>query len=200
MLRHVVMLGLVACATVTGHEPVPRTEQSSARPFAGGNSPSSGPDRDSNGVLESGDRCPAEPETLNGISDDDGCADRVPEALAAALQPLRYSLREVKELMRGQMNVRIEQALLRLARAMRAHPEIRVEISFHRDSSWNPDYPPPCTGGQCLEPMRAALERAGVAPERISTSLPGADEPVDSNRTAAGRARNRRFEFNLLVR
>ncbi len=35
-----------------------------------------GPDRDGDGILDSVDKCPDEPETFNGLDDEDGCPDR----------------------------------------------------------------------------------------------------------------------------
>ena len=47
--------------------------------------------------------------------------------------------------------------------------------------------------------VKRYLVEHGIDTARIETRGAGPDEPVDSNRTPAGRARNRRIEFNLIV-
>lgn len=49
------------------------------------------------------------------------------------------------------------------------------------------------------EVVRAYLLRAGVTPNSITTAGLGPDQPVASNATPEGRARNRRIEFRLLA-
>ena len=39
----------------------------------------------------------------------------------------------------------------------------------------------------------------GIDEKRLETLGAGPDEPIDSNKTAAGRARNRRIEFMVLI-
>jgi hypothetical protein len=50
-----------------GGEPVPPTE-----PGQGG---VAGADRDADGILDAGDRCPDEPEDRDGFQDEDGCPE-----------------------------------------------------------------------------------------------------------------------------
>lgn len=49
------------------------------------------------------------------------------------------------------------------------------------------------------EVVRAYLLRAGVTPNSITTAGLGPDQPVATNATPEGRARNRRIEFRLLA-
>lgn len=159
------------------------------------------PDTDVSGELEVADGCVADPETRNGLADADGCPDEIPPELSAALAPVRWTPRELAELTRGKVGRNAQKALQRVAEAMRAHPDIVVEIRFHHDGAVDPGRPPPCTGGACMPALTQFLvEREGIAGDRLETRFAGADEPLDSNDTAAGRARNRRFEFNMLAR
>jgi OOP family OmpA-OmpF porin len=159
------------------------------------------PDTDRTGELEAADGCVGEPETRNGLADGDGCPDEIPPELSAALAPVRWTPRELGELARGRVGRNLQKALQRVAEAMRAHPDIVVEIRFHHDEVADPKTPQPCTGGACMPALTQFLiEREGIGGERLQTSFAGADEPLDSNKTPAGRARNRRFEFNMLAR
>ena len=58
--------------------------------------------------------------------------------------------------------------------------------------------------GRDLSTRRAAsvknyLVEHGIDTARIETRGARADEPIATNKTAAGRARNRRIEFTILV-
>jgi len=46
--------------------------------------------------------------------------------------------------------------------------------------------------------FRRSSLKGGIAPERVVSLGVGADEPLDSNRTAIGRARNSRVDIILI--
>ena len=46
--------------------------------------------------------------------------------------------------------------------------------------------------------MKAYLVGKGIAPERIEAKGYGPDQPISSNDTLKGRAKNRRIEFRLI--
>jgi outer membrane protein OmpA-like peptidoglycan-associated protein len=80
-----------------------------------------------------------------------------------------------------------------LVLAMRENPEATVIIEGHTDSTGSRSF------NQTLSERRANavrtfLARRGIAVARIETRGLGPDVPVASNATAAGRAKNRRFE------
>ena len=49
------------------------------------------------------------------------------------------------------------------------------------------------------EAVKKYLVDRGVDARRLETRGAATDEPIDTNKTATGRARNRRIEFMLLV-
>ncbi|MGH8184763.1 MAG: TonB-dependent receptor, partial [Rhodanobacteraceae bacterium] len=77
------------------------------------------------------------------------------------------------------------------------YPQVQVEIDGYSDSVGNPKY------NQSLSERRAQivdqyLTSHGVAPSRITAVKGFGDaDPVDTNKTAAGRQRNRRVEFKV---
>lgn len=88
------------------------------------------------------------------------------------------------------------QELDRLAEVLLQSPDLRVEIAGHTDDVGDE------RANQLLSEERAKavglyLEAQGIAPGRITTRGYGERQPIASNATDAGRARNRRTTFRL---
>ena len=77
-------------------------------------------------------------------------------------------------------------------------PSIRIEVSGHTDSTGAPAYNRDLSRRRA-EAVKRYLVEHGIDVARIQTRGAGPDEPLDTNRSAAGRARNRRIEFDILV-
>lgn len=152
-------------------------------------------DGDGDGVPDAEDRCPTEPETMNGVNDSDGCPDRA---------FVRIESSEIRILDR----VYFEPGQRTLA--PRSAPLLDAVAAVMRDNSWIGVVE---IGGHCdrrearakalslarAEAVRRALVARGVEPERLVVSGYGAERPIDANDQAEGRARNRRTEFVILV-
>lgn len=83
------------------------------------------------------------------------------------------------------------------AEMLKTYPDINVEIAGHTDSIGTAKY------NMGLSKRRAAtvkkyLESQGVAASRMTTKGFGETKPIASNKTAAGRAENRRVEILIL--
>jgi outer membrane protein OmpA-like peptidoglycan-associated protein len=80
---------------------------------------------------------------------------------------------------------------------MQKYPKLHVEISGHADSQGtyrhNMD-----RSRRRAESVKRYMVDQGVKDERLSTRGVGPNEPIDTNETDAGRARNRRIEFRIL--
>lgn len=77
------------------------------------------------------------------------------------------------------------------------YPDVHVEITGHTDATAQ-------IQRFDLSSRRAAavmryLVQHGILADRIQARGAGPDEPVDTNKTAAARARNRRVELTILV-
>jgi len=81
---------------------------------------------------------------------------------------------------------------------LREFEAIRIEISGHTDSTGSPEYNRDLSLRRSNSVKRYLVEH-GVSESRIETRGAGPDEPIDTNKTAAGRAKNRRIEFTILV-
>lgn len=148
-------------------------------------------DNDLDGIMDTDDQCPNEPETFNGYKDEDGCPDERPieekfilrginfETGSAALTPDSYAV------------------LDQVVRSLMAYPEVRVEIKGYTDSVGDWDYNLDLSQRRA-DAVKNYLVNSGIATDRVVSKGYGEADPVASNKTAGGRAENRRIEFHRL--
>jgi len=152
------------------------------------------PDSDHDGIRDPDDRCPATAETRNGFDDLDGCIDEIPAELTAitgAIKGLEFEGSTVK------LRAKSAKALDKIAAVLARYPDVRIELAGHVDSG-----SATAEGGNLsslrAEAVRDYLAAHGVDAARIETRGANANEPLASNKSSAGRARNRRVELTLL--
>ncbi|MBK7826201.1 OmpA family protein [Nannocystis sp.] len=151
------------------------------------------PDTDRDGYLDNVDKCVDQPETWNGFDDHDGCPDVVPPAVFRGTVKGIYF-----DLDKDTIKPRSRPVLDRAVEVFTSFPNIRVEISGHTDSTGSIAHNRDLSRRRA-EAVKRYLVEAGIDTARIETRGAGPDEPIDTNRTPAGRAHNRRIEFNLIV-
>ncbi|MDT0633930.1 OmpA family protein [Spectribacter hydrogenoxidans] len=143
-------------------------------------------DTDGDGVPDQNDRCP---DTLRGLRvDSRGCAE---QNQTLRLDGVTFALNSAR------LTPEAQGTLDRVVRALRGQPTLRVEIAGHTDSTGSASY------NQNLSQERAASVRsylvsAGIDAFRLVARGYGETQPVASNETEYGRARNRRVEFRVL--
>jgi outer membrane protein OmpA-like peptidoglycan-associated protein len=87
-----------------------------------------------------------------------------------------------------------------VAQTLLDHPEVlEVEVAGHTDWEGDDDYNMDLSQRR-VNRVREWLIDKGVAPERLVAKGYGESAPIASNATEAGRAENRRVEFNILKR
>jgi outer membrane protein OmpA-like peptidoglycan-associated protein len=142
------------------------------------------------------DQCPLEPEDYDGDEDEDGCPDLYKRIV---IKNDRIELKQ-KVYFATNEDVILDKSfdlLDEVARALLDNPQIRVSIEGHTDNQGPDDY------NQDLSERRAASVRRylisqGVESERLRSKGYGESQPIDDNRTASGRAENRRVEFLII--
>lgn len=77
---------------------------------------------------------------------------------------------------------------------LKAHPDWKVTIEGHTDSTSTPEHNQTLSEGRA-NAVKAYLTGAGIDASKLSTKGLGATQPVASNDTALGRAANRRVEL-----
>ncbi|HET8542432.1 MAG TPA: OmpA family protein [Anaeromyxobacter sp.] len=177
-------------------------------------------DKDGDGVNDDQDKCPA----VAGLAENAGCpdvdtdgdlivdrVDKCPQKFGAPPDgcPKFYSLVEVKkEKIEIKQQVHFATAKYRVlpdsfpllnqvVEALTDFPKIRVSIEGHTDS----------VGGEAMnmrlsqrraEAVRDYLVAKGIPPDRLEAIGFGPTKPIASNKTARGKAQNRRTEFRIV--
>ncbi len=149
------------------------------------------PDNDGDGIPDAGDSCPMDAETFNKFQDADGCPDEVPDALAKFSGVIKGI-----EFQTGKARIRLKSyaILNEVVKVLKDNPGVRIEIQGHTDSVGRD------ARNLALSEARANsvlnfLTVNGIDPTRLAAKGYGETRPIASNRSRAGRAKNRRVQF-----
>ncbi|MEO8236600.1 MAG: DUF5723 family protein [Flavobacterium sp.] len=151
-------------------------------------------DADKDGVLDKDDACPA----IAGPAENKGC----PLVSKAVLEQLKVEAKSIfftsgKAVLSKANNDETSTRLDAIKEILKNYPNAKFAINGHTDNVGN------AKGNQKLSEVRAkvvmdALIAKGVNPANLTSQGFGASKPVKSNKTAAGRAENRRTEIIYL--
>jgi outer membrane protein OmpA-like peptidoglycan-associated protein len=154
-------------------------------------------DNDKDGIPDLKDKCPNEPEIFNGYLDDDGCPDTAQKPVEQKKGPdfPGQQILQGLDFERGKADIRFESYYIldRLAKSLREYPEIEIEIRGYTDSMGKTNTNIQLSQRRA-EAVRRYLLNQGIDPSRIRAMGFGPSNPIGDNRTAAGRALNRRME------
>ncbi len=148
--------------------------------------------------LDADDKCPNEPETINGFQDEDGCPDKG----------------KVKVLVEGEKIVILEKIffasnkatilpksfplLKQVAQVLKGNLQIeKVRVEGHTDDQGE-DGANLALSRARAEAVRDRLVMEGIAADRLEALGYGEAKPIASNKTAKGREQNRRVEFTIV--
>lgn len=157
-------------------------------------------DNDGDGIPDIRDKCPNEAEIFNGNADDDGCPDKGPALVELTKEKLVIK-QEVK-FQTGRARVKSDsfQLLATVAKLLVLHPEITaVRVEGHTDARGKRQKNLKLSQDRAEAVREHLIEVNGIEPERLKAVGYGPDRPVASNRSARGRALNRRVEFVILA-
>ncbi|MCB9703630.1 MAG: OmpA family protein [Myxococcales bacterium] len=152
------------------------------------------PDRDGDGIPDPDDQCPDDPETKNNYLDQDGCPDEIPKEVKKFTGVIEGIFFDTDK---DTITPQSRPVLDRAKAVLDEYPEVKVEISGHTDTDGDRDHNIDLSRRRA-EAVRRYLVDAGIDESRITTRGAGPDEPLGSNDTEAGKAKNRRIEFNLI--
>ncbi len=134
-------------------------------------------DADTDGVADAQDRCPTEKETINGVDDDDGCADKGDAKVRLANGKL--TLRRSIDFLQGKatLTAEAESLVKQLALVLKANPGTRVRVDVYvteLDSI-------PANRKLSMERAQALstlLQREGITGVRASVNALGTSRPL----------------------
>jgi outer membrane protein OmpA-like peptidoglycan-associated protein len=182
------------------------------------------PDNDKDGILDPKDKCPNEPEDQDGFEDQDGCpdpdndqdgvldvADKCPNEAGVPEEggcPKKFEFINVTD-----EKIELKQAIFfqtaksvimpksfgllnEVATVLLGRPNMEVRIEGHTDIRGGRAYNLRLSQARA-DSVRAYLVGRGIGSDRMEAKGYGPDQPIDNNKTAAGRERNRRVEFMI---
>lgn len=158
-------------------------------------------DADGDGIVDGLDLCPDDPETKNGYRDDDGCPDKKLKLVKVDLDKGKIEIKQKVFFATGKSTIRRRSfPLLReVAQVLRDNPEMRIVVEGHTDSRGSNSLNLRLSQARA-DSVRAFLIENGIAGDRLTAIGFGEEQPIASNRSAAGRERNRRVEFTIVKR
>ncbi len=152
------------------------------------------PDTDGDDILDKDDACP----TVAGVKEEKGCPAKPKEVITQEAKEQLDSFAKAiyfnsaKDSFKAGVTEKLDQ----IAEIMKQYPNAKFTIDGHTDSDGDAKM------NQKLSEKRATavknyLEGKGVTGRLVSAGF-GEDIPVADNKTAAGKAENRRVEINLV--
>jgi uncharacterized repeat protein (TIGR01451 family)/MYXO-CTERM domain-containing protein len=146
------------------------------------------PDRDGDGVIDKFDNCP----TWKGTPENNGCASKqlvkITESKLELYDTTYFATNKTT------IQKRSFRMLDQVAMVLKAHTELKIEIEGHTDDRGSNASNLKLSQGRA-DSVKNYLLKKGVDASRLSSTGYGEDRPIDTNKTAKGRAKNRRVEF-----
>lgn len=179
------------------------------------------PDADNDGVIDQTDKCPNTPAGTqvdatgcpldkdgDGVPDDqDRCPDRAGPASNKGCPEVKAETKKRLQEATKFINFEVNKAVLLpssyptlkdLAAVMAEYPDYTLGISGHTDDKGNDNYNLRLSDDRAASARTYMLSQA-VPAERIVSHGFGETKPIGDNATEAGRALNRRVEFDLYL-
>lgn len=147
------------------------------------------PDTDKDGINDEEDKCPAIP----GTKENNGC----PEVKQEIVKKVNYAAQRIFFVTASaRLSAKSNAALNEIVKILNEDKDLKLSIEGHTDNVGKDEY------NQTLSENRAAsvrnyLVKKGIDESRLTATGFGETKPLADNKTAAGRAKNRRVVLRL---
>jgi outer membrane protein OmpA-like peptidoglycan-associated protein len=147
------------------------------------------PDTDNDGVADKDDQCP---EKMGTVANN-GCPE-VSDAVKKALND--YAKTILFDTGKASIKKQSAEVLNDIVGILNEYSNAQFNIEGHTDSVGSAKLNKSLSQSRAKSVMDYLVNN-GISPERLNYAGYGEERPLDSNKTRAGRARNRRVEINL---
>ncbi|MFT5679849.1 MAG: outer membrane protein OmpA-like peptidoglycan-associated protein [Myxococcota bacterium] len=159
--------------------------------------PDAAKDSDGDGIGDDVDKCVYDPETVNEYLDEDGCPDTPPQNVRITQDKIEIDDKILFASGKSRILPVSYGILDSVAQVMRDYPNIRVKIEGHTDSDGSESNNLRLSENRSEAVREYLTSRGGVDASRMTFEGFGETLPIDTNRTATGKANNRRVEFRI---
>jgi outer membrane protein OmpA-like peptidoglycan-associated protein len=144
------------------------------------------PDRDHDGVADRDDKCP----DVTGLKQFQGCVPEAVKKFTGAIQGIYF------ETAKATIKPASFPVLDRAVAVLKEYPELKLLIEGHTDDVGDDAYNMRLSEDRAKS-VREYLVSKGIDTVRLQSKGYGETKPAASNKTNAGRAKNRRIEFTI---
>ena len=156
------------------------------------------PDTDGDGFEDSKDACPTQPETKNGVADDDGCPDTDKSKVSISKDQIYILDQVLFDTNKATIRKESFDLLDQVAKVFLEHPEIkRVLVEGHTDDVGKDESNLKLSDNRA-KAVVANLTKKGVEAARLDAKGFGETKPVVPNDSKENRQKNRRVVFTIL--
>ena len=147
------------------------------------------PDTDGDGVLDKDDKCP----TVKGTIANKGCPEVSDEVVKKLNDYAKTILFDTGKFSFQKQTFPVLQAITAI---LKEYPTAKFSIEGHTDNVGKADFNQKLSDGRANAVKQYLIDN-GIDPFRLTSKGFGMDNPIDTNKTAKGRANNRRVEVKL---
>ena len=147
------------------------------------------PDTDGDSVLDKDDKCP----TVKGTVANEGCPEVSDEVVKKLNDYAKTILFDTGKFSFQKQTFPVLQAITAI---LKEYPTAKFSIEGHTDNVGKADFNQKLSDGRANAVKQYLIDN-GIDPFRLTSKGFGMDNPIDTNKTAKGRANNRRVEVKL---